>query len=180
VQVAVGGAVTWQELVVAAVQVVLVAASVFYLARQVRAERRAISFQVYSQVSDGYVRLGSSTTDHPELNSVWEPWEAARLTELRTAQTTGAAAGVPWAAWRTMNEQEKRCYRYTREVVEVLEQAWQLREADLISAETYAKWSRAGSMWKTSRYYEFVLTDTSPRLLPGFCAALDALPPTTD
>ncbi len=156
------------------VQVVLVAVSVAYVAIQVRGQRKAINFQVYSQVSAAYVRQGASTTDHPILNSVWLPWEPQdRRDQLLAAQDRAREAGLEWGAWREMTEDERKCYRFTREVLEILEQAWQLRKLGLIDEQTYAKWREATAMWKTSRYFPFVLEDTKPRLMRDFCEELD-------
>jgi len=113
------------EMVLQVIQVVLVAASVAYVAVQVRGQRKAINFQVYSQVSAAYIRQGASTNEHPMLNSVWLPWEPReRRDELIAAQRRASELGLDWGAWRETTEEERKCYRFTRDALEILEQAW--------------------------------------------------------
>jgi len=165
------------DVVIGLAQVILVAATLGYLAIQVRSETRAIGFQVYSKVSDSYIQLGWMTADHPEFDDIWIPWGAdPRGAELAEAQRKGREAGFPWGAWRIMTDAERLSYRFTRSSLETLEQAWQLRQSELVNADTYSKWQRALSMWKTSRYFEFVFEDTSPRLIAGFCDHIRILP----
>jgi hypothetical protein len=159
------------------VQCLTIAASVLYLAKQVKGEKHAMGFQVYSQITDAYLRHLWLATGQPFLNQVWEQWAEGdgRREELAEAQAETRAAGQSWGAWKIMTDEERTCYRYTRQAIELFEQAWDLQRRGLIADDTYEKWVNWMRIWKETRYFEFVFEDTRPRLIAPFCETFDGL-----
>lgn len=156
------------------VQSLVVAVTVLYLGRQVKDQRSAIDFQVYTHVSDAYARHLWMAVDRPHLDDVWEPWEDERRREHLVREQERAER---WGAWHAMRDEERVAYRWTRSALEIFEQAWQLRDRGQIDDATWSKWRGWMCIWKTTRYYEFVFEDTRSRLITGFCRELSQIEP---
>jgi hypothetical protein len=67
-----------------------------------------------------------------------------------------------------MNDTERRCYRYTRLMLETFEQAHQVRARGWIDDETWAKWRGWIEIWTDSTYFPFVYEDAKGRLIASF------------
>jgi hypothetical protein len=153
-----------------AAQLIFVVLSVGYLARQVRGERIAQGFQAYSYVTDAYMRHLWLSSEHNELNCIWEPLDDARRTELEEAQSLRN-----WGAWHEMSDDEKRCYRYTRAALEIFEQAWEVKRRKMIGDDTWSKWEQWLLIWCGTRYFRYVYEDSRPRLLVAFCSTVEEI-----
>lgn len=150
-------------------QLVVVVSSLAYLARQVRGERVASGFAAYSHINDTYMEHLRRANDEPNLNTVWDPLDVERKREFDLAQESAKV----WGAWHTMTDAERRCYRFTRAALEIIEQAWEAQRHGLIGGDTWCKWEKGLEIWTTSSYFPYVLADSTPRLIPGFVVKLE-------
>lgn len=144
-------------------QLVVVLVSVWYLGRQVTGEKVAAGFQAYSYVNQAYAEHLWRAAENPALNCIWLPQDGVRKALLDTEQHA-----TSWGAWRAMSDEEKLCYRYTRAALEIFEQAWEVQRRELIGADTWLKWRKALSVWTATCFFDYVLEDTTPRLIEGF------------
>jgi hypothetical protein len=136
--------------------------------REVRSQNKLRSFELYHTLVQQYATLLLRADENPELNLTWEPVDTQRQVELDAAQEAAAAQGKAWGAWYAMEQTEKRCYRWTRSVIETFEQAYQVRQQGWIDDATWKKWLNWMLIWSRSRYFGFVFSDTGPRLIPDF------------
>lgn len=156
------------SLVLDVVQLVAVMATLWYFAIQVRGERVAQGFQAYALINQAYMQHLWLAAEDERLNCVWQPIDPGRKRKLDRAQSAG-----DWGAWHLMDSDEKRCYRYTRATLEIIEQAWEVRRRNMIGADTWQKWGQWLAIWTQTRYFRYVYEDTGPRLLEGFCDEID-------
>lgn len=137
---------------------------------EVERQRNVLAFEVYQKLSMRYSDLLWMACEKPHLNSIWEPLEAKRKAELDSAQSR-----EEWGAWRIMDDPERESYRYTRLVLELLEQACEIRERRWIDDDTWNKWRAWMTIWKKTAYFVFVFPDSKPRFVPCFVRLLEEL-----
>jgi hypothetical protein len=143
--------------------------------KEIRRQRQTLAYEVYQRISSANADLLWKAAEDPSLDAIWEPADPVRAATLDAAQRQ-----VRWGAWYAMTDAEQKAYRYTRSALELAEQAWHVHELGLIDGTAWAKWRTWGSVWKTSRYYTYVVDDECERLLPGFVDFLRASPPLAD
>lgn len=158
------------SLVVMGVQTLALIPTLAFAAYQLHAQRKqmeqqrlVLEYEVYQRVSQANVDLLWRAVEHPELNSVWEPMDEQRKAVLDTAQSSRR-----WGAWLAMTDEERMCYRFTRAALEIAEQAWEVRQRDMVSDESWEKWDDWADIWSTSRYFRYVFEDEHDHFLPGF------------
>lgn len=159
-------------LILQIIQVVVLGPSLAFLGIQVSLQRRQVrnqamiqGYDLYRQLTQQYLKLLRRGGDDHELNLIWEPPDPERHCLLNEAQ-----AARRWGAWYAMTPGERRCYRLIREALETFEQAYQVHNKGWIDDETWAKWESWIDIWRTVRYFEYVLEDTRPRLIKDFAA----------
>lgn len=135
-------------------------------------QRDALGYDVYQRINSQNTEFLWTAAEDPTLDCIWEPMDPARKSELDQAQEARS-----WGAWHAMNAEERRCYRYTRRAIELVEQSWQIHELGMIDEATWAKWATWGSIWGGTRYFWYVIEDERPRLLSGFVEFLEAARP---
>lgn len=152
------------------IQVATLAPSLFFVGYQVLLQRRQARhqtdvqrFKLYHLLTQQYADLLLRPDNDPALNGIWEPVAPARAQELDKAQ-----AERLWGAWYTMNDAERRCYRYVRSILETFEQAHQLDSHGWMDGETSTKWREWMAIWPSVRYFKYVFQDSKPRLVATF------------
>ena len=158
-------------------QLTAVVLSLMFVGYQVRLQRitldnqiRVQGFQLYHLLAQQYIDLLLRADQDPVLNSIWESPNSQRKRELDDAQESRR-----WGAWFVMTPEEKRCYRYTRSAIETFEQTYQVYQRGWIDPETWAKWQAWMTIWKDVWYFDYVFSDTRPRLIKDFALKFDSL-----
>lgn len=114
-------------------------------------------------ISEQYLNILRSAIADPIFNTIWDPIECDRFDVLHAAQMEHL-----WGAWHLMSEDEKKCYRYTREAIETFERAFQVHGLGVIDEKAWKKWKGWISIWKGSPFFTFVFNDTKPRLIDEY------------
>jgi hypothetical protein len=152
-------------------------ATLIFLGRQFRlqkeeltANRQAVDFQTYQQISQRYSEILLMASEDPELNCIWDPLDPDRREELDAAQ-----AAKLWGAWDVMTLTERKCYRYIRTAFETFEQAHEVYCQGTLPADTWKKWRAWIEIWISTRYYPYAIEDAKPRFVPRFLDLIEQL-----
>jgi hypothetical protein len=109
------------------------------LAVQVRSDRKTREFEIYERISTRFSEVLWHAVEHPSLHAIWDDPE-----------------------WDKLSADDKLGYRYTRLAFDVLEQAWEAKDAELIEPEVWQKWQAWIRVWKTTRWYDAVVDADDP------------------
>jgi hypothetical protein len=123
----------------------------------------SVHTQLNTQLSDAMMR----EVDDADLLGLWDPVDPDRLAVLTEAHQEDALSG----AWNKMTERERKFYRYSRRVLDILEQAHIARNQSLIEPAQWPKWDAAVSAWSRVPWTQFVVDatdDTAARYTPQF------------
>jgi hypothetical protein len=123
-----------------------------FLGWQIRRERKARAFETYERISSRFSDVLWRAAPDPTLDDIWEQPDA-RTDEL---------VKLGSRAWDQMLPDERRAFRYTRSAFDVLEQAWEAKQEDLIDDEVWEKWQAWLYAWRQTRYSELVVRDDDP------------------
>jgi hypothetical protein len=110
-----------------------------FLGWQMLLDRKTREFEIYERISTRFSEALWRSVDHPQLHYLW-----------------------PDEEWTAMEDDDKLAYRYTRLVFDVLEQAWEARDAGLIDDDVWDKWQKWIEAWKTTRWYDKVVDADDP------------------
>ncbi len=150
------------------VQSIGVIGSLVFVAIQLRRHRHVLAYETYQRLSREYQDLLWRAVEDPNLDTVWDPLDETERVRFDLAHDDPSA----WGVWYAMNEEERRCYRFTRRALELFEQAWQVRSKGWIDDPTWEKWYHWVEAWKRSRYFGYIVAESKARLIPGFCSWL--------
>lgn len=168
-------------IVVDILQFLAIAGTLVFVGLELRQQSRAIrnqgvlrGFRLYHTLVQQYLDLLSRADREPALNAVWDALEPARRVELDQAQQSQV-----WGAWHSMTTSERRCYRFTRNVLETFEQAYVVHrlfhEQEWVDEETWQKWRGWMAIWKESPYFAYVFADVRPRMIKAFADNFPAI-----
>jgi hypothetical protein len=157
-------------LVVIAKQIQLQGRAVKAQTEEIEASKKATGFDTYQRIGQRYYDLIWRAAEDPSLNCIWDAFEGDRKNVL-----DAALANPDYGVWYVMTPLERRCYRYTRVVLETFEQAFQAYAKDFndIGADEWNKWRGWIRIWKTTRYWPYVLAEAKNALLPAFLTELN-------
>ena len=163
----------WQyiEFFVRNVESLTIVVTLVFAIVQVRSAARERRHAVYERINSEYVQHMWRVGEYPELEKVWVTIAEQRKKDLESAQSRKGGA------WKIMNVEEKRCYRFVRIALEIFESAF---AAEVHGApERYCKkWGTWMRVFKGSDYFRFVFADTDVRFMPGFNERLLTIDPT--
>jgi hypothetical protein len=136
-------------------------------------QQEVLSFEVYQRLTERYSSHLALASQEPLYHRLYEPLREARKDELDDAQR----ANPPWGAWEIMDDDEKKCFRYTRIALEICEQAYQVWRRGWIDDVTWAKWQTWARTFARTSYMPYVLDVNQPesrgRFHEGFIQYLE-------
>ncbi len=136
-----------------AVQTAAVVASLAFTGYQLMQQRRALNFDIYQRITDRFSDILWKAAEDPRLNAVWFPLQPDVRRKLE-------AGGDPWSA---MDAEQRTLYRYTRLVLEALEETHEAHELGLIGDDVWQKWCRWVDAWIGSSYFDYVVDLDQPQ-----------------
>jgi hypothetical protein len=152
--------------------VVLGFAGLAFIGFELRQQRQVAGYVAHQGITQQYSDLLWASLEHADLDSVWDPIDAARRDQLRGAQ---ADERMGWGAWTLMDLQERRLYRATRRAIEIFEQAHFAWELGWLGSDTSTKWDEIVRLWAKSTFFEFAWHDARRLLRPSFVSHVNDL-----
>lgn len=168
VTVTIEGGTLWLELGLFAV----LAGTLGALAYQLWRQRQEHGFEVYQELVRWYTSHVWRAAEEPELDRVWDELPGPRRAALDAAQE---GRGDGWGAWRIMTQEERRAYRWTRETLEMFEQAHLVYQRGWMHDVQWDKWRSFLRWWIGTRYFAYAFDDLRDGLLPPVCEEIDRL-----
>ncbi|MCW2956786.1 MAG: hypothetical protein JWO69_1655 [Thermoleophilia bacterium] len=147
--------------------------------RDRREQRKVLAFDLYQRVNTAFSDAIMQETIDPALQAVWDPLDDARRTKLEQLRDSDRRSGV----WDELDQEERRQYRYTRRVFDVLEQASEAHRRELMGADEamWSKWEGHLRAWLGTRWAPHVMDPVRerdfPRFHPEFVARVTNLAP---
>lgn len=149
-------------------------ASVFFLAFQLKKDRKLKEYNTLRQLEEKYTELLWKGGEVPGLNKVWEKMSAERRSELDALKKE--VSRETWLIWEKMDDNEKNCYRFTRSGFEILEQAFIATKNGWVDGEIQHKWKHWALSWKASNSFApYVLAEMDHWFTPSFIRYYNSL-----